>query len=265
MGRTRWVRTSRVKRLLKVVREAEEITEDLHARRKHLIAGIAREIGSPVAGAARELDFAPLHRGHFEDLVDFGGEGCFGPAVRAHITEGSGVNPLWSHMMRVGCEPGASLALTRQALVSDAEWYRSTLVSDLMLPVHIDHFVAACFRLQGVGAFAIGMSREKRERPFNEEDEALLELYVPETQRLWTERRRLEAPDVGLAPQERRVVNLLLSTHKSRKQIADELSISVHTTNQYIKSAYRKLRVGSRAELMALALRPLGARQPFGR
>jgi len=49
-------------------------------------------------------------------------------------------------------------------------------------------------------------------------------------------------------------------TDKSRKQVADEMSISVHTASQYVKILYRALGVRSRAELMTLVFKPDAAK-----
>ncbi len=52
-----------------------------------------------------------------------------------------------------------------------------------------------------------------------------------------------------LSPRCRLVLNLLLESH-SRKFIADELGISIHTVSGYVKEIYSAFRVRSHAELM---------------
>ena len=55
----------------------------------------------------------------------------------------------------------------------------------------------------------------------------------------------------GLADREREAAELALHGLRNA-EIAREMLISTHTVKQYLKSAYRKLGVGSRSELGAL-------------
>lgn len=54
-----------------------------------------------------------------------------------------------------------------------------------------------------------------------------------------------------LTPRQREVLELVL-TGRSAAQIARELHISTHTTNDHLKAIYRRLGVNSRSELAAL-------------
>jgi DNA-binding NarL/FixJ family response regulator len=58
----------------------------------------------------------------------------------------------------------------------------------------------------------------------------------------------------GLPPRVRPVLRRLLGG-KSEKEIAADLRLTRHTVHTYVKIIYRKLRVHSRAELMALWVR----------
>ncbi|WP_240647985.1 LuxR family transcriptional regulator [Pararobbsia silviterrae] len=60
----------------------------------------------------------------------------------------------------------------------------------------------------------------------------------------------------GLAPYERRVLQLLL-TEASEKEIAEQLGLAKSTTHFYVTGIFRKLKVRSRAGLMSLCMRSL--------
>jgi len=59
-----------------------------------------------------------------------------------------------------------------------------------------------------------------------------------------------DAAVTELTPRLRQVLGRLLAGD-SRKQIADRLSLSRHTINDYVKEIYRRLDVSSHAELLA--------------
>jgi DNA-binding CsgD family transcriptional regulator len=82
------------------------------------------------------------------------------------------------------------------------------------------------------------------ERPFTEEDNAVLRLVQLEAPRAFGE------PPVPLAPRVRQTLELVL-TGASDKEIADRLQVSPHTARQYLKVIRRAYGVRSRGELMA--------------
>jgi DNA-binding CsgD family transcriptional regulator len=59
--------------------------------------------------------------------------------------------------------------------------------------------------------------------------------------------------ELGLSPREIQVL-CLLGNGKQRKEIAQELSISVHTASDYVKAIYKKMDVSSRDEAVKLAM-----------
>lgn len=59
--------------------------------------------------------------------------------------------------------------------------------------------------------------------------------------------------EIRLTPREEQVLQLIAKGH-SRKRIAIDLEISLHTTNDYVKTIYRKLNVSSSVEATLLAI-----------
>jgi DNA-binding NarL/FixJ family response regulator len=60
--------------------------------------------------------------------------------------------------------------------------------------------------------------------------------------------------DYGLTEREQNVLELMVEG-KAKKQIADELGISVHTVNSYVRIVYKKLHVNCQTAAVSIALR----------
>ena len=89
--------------------------------------------------------------------------------------------------------------------------------------------------------------RGARERPFDDEDRAVAELFLAGFGELW----QPYAPWVAaLPPSLRRVLEALL-VGASEAEVAARLGISYATAHQYVVEVYRRGRVSSRGELMA--------------
>ncbi|HEX8111454.1 MAG TPA: LuxR C-terminal-related transcriptional regulator [Kofleriaceae bacterium] len=61
------------------------------------------------------------------------------------------------------------------------------------------------------------------------------------------------SPVDKLSPRLRQIANLLVTTGKSRKELAEQLGISIHTLDTEVKALYRRLNVRSRSELVTCA------------
>jgi DNA-binding CsgD family transcriptional regulator len=64
----------------------------------------------------------------------------------------------------------------------------------------------------------------------------------------------LTAPRWAALTERERDVTRLVAIGRTDAEIADELSLSVHTVKQYLKTIYRKVGVRSRVELTGRAL-----------
>ncbi len=62
------------------------------------------------------------------------------------------------------------------------------------------------------------------------------------------------ARDISLSPRERQILELMIEGQLN-KQIADRLSVSIHTVDFHLRSIYAKLEVNSRSEAVAKALK----------
>jgi DNA-binding CsgD family transcriptional regulator len=98
----------------------------------------------------------------------------------------------------------------------------------------------------------LGFYRERNDRPFDESDRALLQMFHIECQRL------LAAPPkdindllVARLPPRQFETLMHLRGGLSDKEIAARLAVSPHTVNHYTKAIYRLFGVQSRAALIA--------------
>lgn len=89
-------------------------------------------------------------------------------------------------------------------------------------------------------------------RGFTAEDAALVGLLA-ERATWWLAPFAAAPARPALPPRQQDTLRLLL-TGLSEKQVADALHLSQHTVHDYVKALYRRMRVSSRAELLARCL-----------
>lgn len=104
----------------------------------------------------------------------------------------------------------------------------------------------------GVGLMSIvGLCRMEGRPPFDARDRAVVHVVWQHT--TWLHQRNLAEPagskTVALSAREREVLTLLIDG-VSRKEVATQLGLSVHTVGDHMKSIYRKLNVRSQVELL---------------
>jgi DNA-binding CsgD family transcriptional regulator len=252
----------RVRRLLRLIAEANEIPARDPERPKHLVTGLLGLLGATVGGCVTDCDFVPEGRGAFTAVFLAGWDSTTLPVLTLLAETGSAFNPGLRALMQSGTlEAGHTVTATRRGLVDDRLWYGSSYVDDHLRPAHLDHALYSSKR----GAIpsvvhGMGFYRPKNDRPFDEQDRDLLYLFHSECDQM------LRAPAAGvdelliarLSPRERQTLDLLLAG-LADKEIAERLGISPHTVNQYTKSIYRRFGVRSRAALLA---RRLGGATP---
>jgi len=248
------LRYDQVRTLVRLVAEVREIHRFDPAGPRHLIAGLNRIIGATAGGCVIDSDFVPEGRGSFRPAVLDGWEPSTLRALTVLDSQGSSFSPLVRGLMR-GCPltAGAVFTATRQELVTDRSWYQDPYVCEHLLPTHLDHAIYSSARgasprvVQG-----LGFHREKKDRPFDARDRALIQLFHVEYGALLLPPQPGFASPVSaqLPPRQRQVLELLVEG-LADKEIAERLGISRHTVNQYTKQIYRRFGVTSRAVLTA--------------
>ena len=251
------LRAKQVRQLVRLVAEAGELPQA--GRAGFALAGLRRIIGAVTAGAVTDGDFAPGSRGAFTALTLDGWDATTIEAVKAVGVQGSAFHPgVRALMTACPMVAGAFVTGTRRTLVEDRAWYGSPFVEGHLLPAHLDHGIFSCLRGTPLSlVHGLGFYRARADKPFSESDRALVELFHAECASLWRPPPAAvdEVLKLRLTPREREALALLLEGH-SDKQIADRMTISPFTVNQYNKSIFRRFGVQSRTALLARLLGP---------
>lgn len=126
-----------------------------------------------------------------------------------------------------------------------------------------DQHGALSWHSQGPGRqmATLKILRSRRQLPFGDEETRLMCALAPHLDRAQRVERRLHgiavAPQSGSSPalsrRERECLHAI-ARGASSKMIARQLDLSTHTVTDYVKSAMRKLKAGSRTEAVATAL-----------
>lgn len=149
-------------------------------------------------------------------------------------------------------EAGIGKLVTRlREEIDPADSFRKSDVFELWLEADITPLLLAAKPLNEQCVSFIGMYRKASDIPFTERERQIAHVILDEVPWLhamgWPEDFGASAPQ--LSRRQRIVLNLLLEGH-SRKHIASDLGLSIHTVSDYVKELYRNFRVQSHAELM---------------
>lgn len=132
-------------------------------------------------------------------------------------------------------------------------WGDGKLYREVIQPTGLTHLLFSLHPMPGGLFSGIGLHRREDRPPYTPRETAIAHLVL--TQVDWL--HYIDPPAIvqeeglkHLTPREREVMIHLLGGD-SRKRIAQKMGLSEHTIGDYFKSIYRRLNIGSRAELMA--------------
>ena len=156
----------------------------------------------------------------------------------------------------------ARLKSTRQAtiarpdIVSDKEWYASPVYQQDLQPAGMDHFLTSVrYCSNDIWCCLTFFRRQKKPRYQHRESE-LLDLAMAGIG--WLHPQVSESiPEEAFAEitPRQRLVMLFLLDGLSRKQIAANLGLTLHTVNDHVKALYHRFDVQSATELAARFLK----------
>jgi DNA-binding CsgD family transcriptional regulator len=248
-----WIRLQRAHALIQLGNEAREIAA-LDTRRQHMAAGLSQLVGTAALALITDVDFAPGRRGR---IAAAAGVGQVQPIVEAHAQQPNEYNPVLRGLIasfdRVAL--GDVCVHPRVELVGDAGWRRSEYFNAYLRPARLEDCIYAARRTGPCSTDGAVLMRGRSERPFDEEDCALVELFLRTYGSLWSEGAGARAAWVEQLPQRLRRLVELLETGLSEKEIAARAQLSYASTHQYVVEIYRRAGVSSRAQLMARLLR----------
>jgi DNA-binding CsgD family transcriptional regulator len=250
-----WIRSERVWQLFRLLHEAAEISRDLSARREHLVNAMTRLVGAPLGGLATDVDFGPGRRGRMVEFALSGFDPSTAPVFASLLEKGTSYNPALKALMK-SPELGGSAPVggRREQMVPERIWYGSEYTDAYIAGLGLDATLYAAVSLGPRTVFGSGLIRTRRERPFSDEDVELYRLFAAEAARLWQPPPAAAPLGAKLPPRHRRVLEMYL-LGLSEKEAADRLGLTFESVHTYTRELYRKLGVGSRAQLLTLALR----------
>lgn len=172
------------------------------------------------------------------------------PGVAAIIRNRTSM-PLFAALIERNPKKGQTVALARGECFSKHTWERAPFVDTFLRPVHFGDTLASIKALGPPGhVLGFNFLRERAEKPFTEEDRALLELFTEEAAELLHSRPASER--WKLTPREAEVLaGIVLG--RSNKELASELDCRVRTVESHVANILRKAGASSRAMLAALA------------
>jgi len=260
MARSSYVKERDVRSILRLVGELFELPDDPTARSIHLVDGACRMFGarSGLVGVleGKSADGAPIFR--------FGAAGGWldertTQLYEVYANDAHMRDPMLVRLMKQTRFTGV---FQRGQVVPNPDWYRSLHFNEMRIPLGIDDAIYTFHPLgPGKQMTGLGINRELGGGAFSKRENKLISLlHEALTPFYHYLNGRLQSPAaVQFPPMMDRVLRLLLAG-KSEKQVAAELQRSRHTIHDHVKIIYRRLGVGTRAELLARCMNPAPTR-----
>ncbi len=148
-------------------------------------------------------------------------------------------------------EPPHRTAVRRQ-IMSDRDHYESVYYSDYLSPLGIDDSLCSFHEWPDKRFDMVVLHRRGSDRPWSARDRNVLDLVHQEVApMIGRELASAAGHPAPLAPRLQETLDAMLEG-LSEKETAARLELSDHTVHQYVKALYRRYRVHSRTELLAL-------------
>lgn len=237
-----------VRLLTEVIRDER----DLASRKRTLMEGLARLVDADswlwtitrdVREGGRPLSIWMMHGGLSKDQV---------AAMVAYANDPVGPPPEHAPLARLQQE-GRHYTRRRQQLISDEDFYNAGSIRQYGKLMNMDQYVFSIYPLEEPDMISgVGLHRQWGREPFSERESRLMHIVCSEIRWLHSTDMPKDRghESLGLSPRQRTVFMMLLQG-TSPKDMASNLSLSVHTVNDHIKAIYRQFKVGSRHELAA--------------
>jgi DNA-binding CsgD family transcriptional regulator len=241
----------------RLIGECREVGADPALWHRHMLEGFSRLLGVTQASGGEGRWARPAGGAQVVSAYEVSGD----PTARAYLlayqrANGAARDPIFAALAKL---PGSQITRTRRQLVPDAAWYRSPSFDEYRRPARIDHELTSIYQVSVDGAIScISFNRAVGDRDFSTREQLLIEFFHAELGRLigGVLVSATEPGLEGLSPRLHQTLACLLEGD-SEKQVAARLGVSAPTVHQYATGLYRYFRVGSRAQLLAHAMRRL--------
>jgi len=136
-------------------------------------------------------------------------------------------------------------------LLGKRKYYNNPFVNELMMPVNLGDGLK-CSAAHAQDVLELHVYRANDDRPFENRENEMAMVLLAEVSLMRQDMAGFEKVSAfDLSPRLQAVFRLILMG-RSEREIARELGISAHTVHDHTKILFRKFRVRSRMELMAV-------------
>jgi len=233
--------------VFRLLDELKQLSHDTLAWRRHLLTELSLLVGAQVGMAAEGPEWGLLSPASHLGSVDTGWESVSARRAWMNLCERTEpeLDPSDKRITQLGV---STYTLGRQELALDRSWYRSGVFNDHYRPARINHYVLSLLHVPGYGAMHyLFLFKEQAERPFDERERQIVHHLHGELGELW------RAASGARLPRRLQQTLSLLQAGCGEKEVADQLQLSPQTVHDYCKALHKRLRVRSRAELLARA------------
>lgn len=238
-----------VRDIVRLLGDVAVLEGTLNEKRFALMTGLCSLIGADAWAWSIAAETRPgAHPAFSICLMDGIPENKFGSLLKA--VEHPEMADLQIPFMSEFAKSGPQFTRIRHQFVDEAR-FRDCGALELWHQAGIDSLILSARHTRCGSVTAIGIYREVGRPAFSERESRIAHIVLSEVD--WLHEDVMpNHPDEGVAslsPRLRQVLNFLL-TGKTRKEIATELDLSIHTLGDYIKEIYQRFGVRSHPELL---------------
>ena len=188
------------------------------------------------------------------------------PGLHEGFARNVGQHPVITHHRETG--DGSAHAISD--FLTEEEFHATDLYGEVYERMGAEDQLS--FILPSPPDMVVGIAMNRATRGFSESERELVELVRPHLNQAFRDAQLREKADplsaarlagLGLTEREAEVMRLLVDG-RSASEIAEELTISVHTSRNHIAHVYEKLGVSNRAAAVAAVLRASPLEAPAG-
>lgn len=258
MSKSAHLRAADIRAISLLVGECRELGDDPIAWRRHLLAEVARIVGSAMAVEYEGVN-NPCEPFQPSGIMDWGWETSgFNRAAWVRLNEefarrGADFNPMIPGYF-AAVQAGRGPCLTRSDLLPDSQWYRSCYYQEYHVPSGADAMMYCILPMPASdGQLSdLVLVRPLGERDFTPRHRILVQqLHEKITALIGGPLARFNEPSPSALPPRIRLVLHCLLEGDSDQQIAARMKLSRYTVNEYVDRIYRHFGVQSRPELLA--------------
>ncbi len=235
--------------MVRLVAEVAALQTDHTAAKRYLMNGMREMIGADSwvwALGYLHPDRPPVYASYLHEGFD---ELRF--ALYLQAVEHPDMKILMGPFTRELMTHPSQLTRTRQQMEPAGADVSAAAAQSFWLAADIAPIILSARRLNGECVSIIALYRRTADPPFDERERKIAHILLSEVPWLhaagWPEDFGVKTP--MLSRTRRLILNLMLEG-LSRKMVAKQLGLSIHTVSDYVKDIYRNFGVQSHAELM---------------